>query len=125
MRDLKAHFALFVVAVVATLLTWNRGPAGRSAADVAPAWEYDSTDFRWFRYGNPALDLRIERREDAGGPFYWGVQIHKDRSPEPLQFPVGASGAALIPTPRRSARAAPPGCAVSRAADAFRACGLR
>ena len=97
MRVLKAHIALFVVAVVATLLTWNRDRVGEAAGDMPVAWRHDTTDFRWFHYSNPALDLRVERRTDREGPFYWGIQTRRDKSPEPMEFPVGSSGSTLIP----------------------------
>lgn len=97
MRDLKLHAALFVVAVVAALLTWNRNPVGESARNLILAWQHDTTDFRWFQYSSPNLDVRIERRTDESGPFYWGIQTRKDQSPEPLEFPVGWSGAETVP----------------------------
>ncbi len=97
MRDVKLHAALFVVAVVAALLTWNRNPVGESARNLVLAWQHDTTDFRWFQYSSPKLDVRIERRTDESGPFYWGIQTRKDRSPEPLEFPVGWSGAETVP----------------------------
>ena len=97
MRDLKAHVALFVVAVVATLLTWNRNEVGEASRDLPLAWQHDTTDFKWFHYSNPALDLRIERRTDREGPFYWGIQTRGDVSPEPVEFPVGWQGAEIVP----------------------------
>jgi len=97
MRDLKAHIALFAVAVVATLLTWNRDEVGERARTMALVWQHDTTDFRWLHYGSPTLDLRIERRTDGLGPYYWGIQNRPAESPEPLEFPVGWSGAESVP----------------------------
>lgn len=97
MRDLKLHAALFVLAVVAALLTWNRNKSGESARELVLAWQHDTTDFKWFQYTSPNLDVRIERRTDESGPFYWGIQTRRDRSPEPLEFPVGWSGAETVP----------------------------
>ena len=97
MRDLKAHIALFAIAVVATLLTWNRDQVSESARDMALVWRHDSTDFKQFHYSNSALDLRVERRTDGHGPFYWGFETRGNRSAEPLEFPVGGSSSLLIP----------------------------
>lgn len=97
MRDLKLHGALFVLAVVAALLTWNRNEVSESSRDLILAWQRDTADFRWFQYSSPTLDIRIERRTDELGPFYWGTQTRKDRSPEQLGFPVGWSGAEIVP----------------------------
>ena len=97
MRDLKAHLVLFAAAAVAALLIWNRDEVGEASSDLALAWKHDTTDFRSMHYTSPHLDLRIERRTDREGPFYWGIQTRGDETAGPLEFPVGWSGAELVP----------------------------
>ena len=97
MRDLKAHLALFVAAVVATVVAWNRDEVAEAARDLALVWQRDTTDFRALHYRGPTLDLRIERRADRDGPFYWAVRTRHRESRDSLEFPVGWSGAAVVP----------------------------
>ena len=97
MRDLKAHFALFAVAVVATVLTWNRPRVLETTMDLVMVWEHDSTDFKGFHYVDPDLDLRVVRRSGPDGPFYWGIEKRGDLSADSLVFPVGGSGPLLMP----------------------------
>lgn len=97
MRDLKGHLVLFAAAAVAALLTWNLGEVGEASIDLALAWKHDTTDFRSIHYRSPHLDLRIERRTDREGPFYWGIQTRGDEPAGPLEFPVGWSGAEIVP----------------------------
>lgn len=97
MRDLKLHAALFVLAVIAALMTWTRDEVGEASRNLPLAWQSDTTDFMWLQYSSPTLDIRIERRTDESGSFYWGTQVRKDRSPEPLGFPVGWSGVEVVP----------------------------
>lgn len=97
MKDLKAHIALFAAAVVATLLTWNRPRVLETTMEIFPVWENDSADFKGFRYRDPDLELRIERRSGPDGPFYWGIEKREDLGTDSLVFPVGGSGPLLIP----------------------------
>ncbi|MDE2761352.1 MAG: DUF4340 domain-containing protein [Gemmatimonadota bacterium] len=97
MKDLKAHIALFAVAVVATVLTWNRPRAPVTTMEIFPVWDHDSTDFKGFHYVDPDLDLRIVRRAGPDGPFYWGIEKREDLGTDSLVFPVGGSGPLLMP----------------------------
>ncbi len=90
MKDLKAHIALFAVAVVATLLTWTRDTVDVEDRDLAVVWERDSTEVVGLHYRNATLDLQVSRRSDDGGGFLWGVQTRGDEAP--MEFPVGMEG---------------------------------
>lgn len=97
MRDVRAHLALFVVAVVATLLTWNRDTVREANRDLPLVWQHDSADFLSIHYGTPTRDLAIERRiDEEGRPYYWGIQAERGRSAEPMEFPVGWSGSTVV-----------------------------
>lgn len=94
MKDLKAHIALFAVAVVATLLTWNRDTPGLEDSALPVVWDRDTADVIGVHYRTPTLDLQVSRRSDDGGTFLWGNQVRGDLAP--LEFPVGAEGHALV-----------------------------
>ena len=94
MNDLRAHVAFFAVAVIATLLTWNRDTSGAADRDLPVVWERDTTDVLGVHYRTPTLDLRVERRSDDDGAFLWGNQTRAGLAS--LEFPVGAEGHALL-----------------------------
>lgn len=94
MTDLKAHIALLAVAVVATLLTWNRDTPGVEDSNLHIVWERDTTDVVGVHYRTPTLDLQVSRRSDDDGSFLWGNQTRGSLAP--LEFPVGAEGHALV-----------------------------
>ena len=90
MKDLKAHIALFAVAVVATLLTWTRDTVDVEDRDLAVVWERDTTEVVGLHYRNPTFDIQVSRRSDDDGAFLWGVQARGDEAP--MEFPVGMEG---------------------------------
>lgn len=90
MKDLKAHIALFVVAVVATLLTWTRDTVDLEDRALLVVWERDSTEVVGLHYRNATLDLQVSRRGDDDGAFLWGVQTRGGEAP--MEFPVGIEG---------------------------------
>jgi len=94
MKDLRAHIALFVVAVVATLLTWTRATVDVADRTLPVVWERDSTEVVGLHYRNPTLDLQVSRRSDDAGAFLWGIQTRGDGAP--MEFPVGAEGHLLF-----------------------------
>ncbi|MYA63050.1 MAG: DUF4340 domain-containing protein [Gemmatimonadetes bacterium] len=96
MNDLKAHIALFVVAVVATLLTWTRETVDDEDRSLSVVWDRDTADVLGLHYRTPALDLQVSRRSDDAGTFLWGVQTRGGE--EPMEFPVGANGQHLLAT---------------------------
>ena len=81
MNDLRAHVAFFAVAVIATLLTWNRDTSGAEDRDLPVVWERDTTDVLGVHYRTPTLDLRVERRSDDDGTFLWGNQTRAGLAP--------------------------------------------
>lgn len=94
MNDLKAHVALFVLAVGATLFTWTRDTVSPADRGLPLVWDRDSTEIVGFHYRNPTLDLQVSRRGDDGGEFLWGVQTRGDGAP--MEFPVGVQGHILV-----------------------------
>ena len=96
MKDLKAHIALFVVAVVATVLTWNRDIVPEAERDLFVVWVHDTTDVMAIRYSSAELDLRVQRRTDQAGSFLWGIQTRGTDTPETMEYPVGAEGHLLV-----------------------------
>ncbi len=96
--DLKAHAAFFCVATVVMIMTCGRSQVVESARGLPLMWERDTADFRVLDYGSPELQLTIERRAaDGDDYYYWGIQTLAGESSEPLEFPVGWSGRALVP----------------------------
>ena len=96
MKGLKMHAALFVVAVVAALLTWNRDTVPEADRGLALAWERDTTDVVAVHYRSPVMDIRIQRRTDDDGSFLWAIEIEGAEDPDTLEFPVGAPGHTLV-----------------------------
>ena len=96
MKGLKMHAALFVVAVVAALLTWNRDTVPEADRGLALAWERDTTDVVAVHYRSPVMDVRIQRRTDDDGSFLWAIEIEGAEDPDTLEFPVGAPGHTLV-----------------------------
>ena len=96
MKDLKAHVALFVVAVAATVLTWNRDIVPEAERDLFVVWDHDTTDVMAIRYSSAELDLHVQRRADQAGAFLWGTQTRGTDAPETMDYPVGAEGSLLV-----------------------------
>ena len=96
MKDLKAHIALFVVAVVATVLTWNRDTVPVAERDLFVVWDHDTTDVRAIRYSNAELDLHVQRLTDQAGSFLWAIQTRGTDAPETMEYPVGSEGHLLV-----------------------------
>lgn len=94
MKDLKAHIALFAVAVAATLLTWNRDTVPLADRSLPLAWDRDSADMLGLNYRTPGFDLQLLRRTDNDEAFLWGVQSRGDETP--MEFPVGVEGEILL-----------------------------
>ena len=94
MNDLRAHIALFVLAVAATLLTWTRDTVELADRSLTLVWDRDSTDIVGFDYRNPTFDLQVSRRSDDDGDFLWGVQSRGDETR--MEFPIGLQGHLLI-----------------------------
>ena len=96
MKGLKMHAALFVVAVVAALLTWNRDTVPEADRGLALAWERDTTDVVAVHYRSPVMDIQLQRRTDDEGSFLWAIEIEGAEDPDTLEFPVGAPGHTLV-----------------------------
>ena len=96
MKGLKMHAALFVVAVVAALLTWNRDTVPEADRGLALAWERDTTDVVAVHYRSPVMDIQVQRRTDDDGSFLWAIEIEGAEDPDTLEFPVGAPGHTLV-----------------------------
>ena len=96
MKGVRAHGALFIVAVVAALLAWDRDTVPESDRELPLAWERDSTDVVAIHYLSPVMDVRIQRRTDDDGFFLWAIEIEGAEDPDTLEFPVGAPGHTLV-----------------------------
>ncbi len=95
-RALRFHAALFVVAVVAAILTWNRDivPADERARPLA--WQRDTTEVVSVRLVHPEIDMEIQRRVDDRGDFLWGTQVTGATLADTLEFPAGAPAHTLV-----------------------------
>ena len=96
MRDLKLHAGLFAVAVVAALLTWNRGTESEADRGLVLAWERDTTDIVSVRYRSPTMDVEIQRQSDADGAFLWAIESRGPQNPDTLQYPGGVPAHTLV-----------------------------
>lgn len=96
MKDLRFHAILFGLAVVGALLTWTREVSYNEDENIVRIWDRDSADVQLVHYQTGETDLRIERRTDQAGDFYWGTQVGGTDGPDTLSFPVGATGLALV-----------------------------
>lgn len=92
-RRLSLQAALFGAAAVWAYATWTRPELDAVARSRFLAWEHDTTDVTSIRYVAPEKAVRVERRTDADGPFYWGSESGAGVRAE--EYPVGVAGATL------------------------------
>ena len=96
MKTLKAHGALFVLAVIGALLTWTRDTTNEADEGRPLVWERDTTEVVSVHYRAPEMDVQIERRTDDAGSFLWGIEIEGAESTDTLEYPVGVPGSTLV-----------------------------
>lgn len=95
MTDLRFHAILFGVVLIATYFTWNR-EISYGQADILRVWDRDSTEVQAIAYRIADVEVRIERRTDQAGDFFWGTETVGGDEPRTTEFPVGGPGRNLV-----------------------------
>ncbi len=92
-RRLSLQAALFGAAALWAYLTWIRPEVGVVDRSRFLVWERDTTDVVSIRYVSPEKAVRVERRTDADGSFYWGAESGAGTGAG--EYPVGVAGSTL------------------------------
>jgi len=110
MRGVIVHGALLVVMLIYGYRTWTRDKTVKPTTGSVVVWNRSAADLQKVEYQTEQKTVRIERRSDAAGSYWWGVETRMDKKPK-LPTPIADAG---VPAADAGA-AAPPAAA---AADA-------
>lgn len=96
-NDLRVHAFLFLAALGAAVLTWNRDVSyGGDDEEALRIWDRDTTEVLAFGYRVGDVEIQVERRNDQAGDYLWGTETVQGDGPGAVEFPVGSPGHNLL-----------------------------
>ena len=94
MRSVYGYGLALALALIGAYQTWtHEGEPDLSGATVI--LDVDRADVASIAFDAPNATLDLELREDASGPYVWGVLSPKSEGLEPSAFKVGPAGETL------------------------------
>lgn len=92
MRSALIHGSLLALALVAGWLVWTDEGADDSEAEGVLVWSSDPADVRSLTYTSDERTVRVERREEDGERYLWGIETLPSE-PGPATEPLPDSAA--------------------------------
>ena len=78
-----AHGALLVASLGFAYQTWTREKEVEPKAGTITVWDKSLDDFEAFAFDAENKSVRVEKRKDDKGPYYWGQVTRTKKAPKP------------------------------------------
>ncbi len=91
MKAALIHGALLLVMLVYGYRTWTRDTSVSPDVGSISLWQKSASDLKSVEYKAEGRIVRLEKRTDGGGEYWWGLETTISKRPKPAPAPADAT----------------------------------